>query len=174
MTCENEFPENVKVIKQPAILKGAPKPGSMTLGVTWGGRVLPVMGKVTNEAGEIWFMVGAYIRAADVEEPAPPPVDPPPAPPPTEPEFEIFQVTANKSLARFQYGVNGKDKPIMMIYPTESEKDMDKRIKFLTGALVEVYPEVIDADGEDDFYKMLAKSDDGKELFLITSEGVLI
>lgn len=108
-----------------------------------------------------------------------PPADEPPVdePPVDEPPVDVvhFLITAEKALAHFQYSTNKKGFPIMMIYPTETDKDQHLRLRFDTGAVVQVEREQIKADKALYFYRLVAyKGQNGEALYLEADRGRIV
>ncbi|MCK4898173.1 MAG: hypothetical protein KAS38_05325 [Anaerolineales bacterium] len=69
------------------------------------------------------------------------------APDPPEPEYVTYVVTADKAVARYIVGYNNSNLPVMAIWgETASE-----RVRFNNGEKFRAYPEIVDAEGPDDY-----------------------
>lgn len=79
--------------------------------------------------------------------------DPNVEPPPPPDESAIFDVTAERANARFAWKQNQAGRPIMQIYPADNAP-VKQRVQFTRGAMVEVMPKPIKADGGDQYYEI--------------------
>lgn len=106
-----------------------------------------------------------------VEEPKDPPAEDP-GTPPAKPATKFFRVTAEKVLAHEAKGFNQAGYPVMEIYNTGN---VSQRIRFDAGALVEVLPTPVRADGSISFYQIWGTvGEKGQALYLEAARGTLL
>jgi hypothetical protein len=88
-----------------------------------------------------------------------------------------FTVKSDRALARFIYGWNSAPKskggpfPIMQIYPGDSK--VEGRVKYFKGVNVRVFPPIVKADSNENYYEIASSPVAGVRLFIRASDGIL-
>lgn len=97
---------------------------------------------------------------------------------PPEPVTRMFEVTAEKSNARFAWKTNANGRMIPQIYPADNALVKD-RVQFVKGMRVNVFPDVIKADGGTPYYRIADEVNKGGvwikiPLYLMAEDGRIV
>ena len=98
------------------------------------------------EAEGVNYVINLDMMYLQIDEPDP--VDPPKPQDPPDPLSVQVQITDDKALAHYIVGENAKDKPIMVIYPSEVSPAAE-RVRYDQGDRVDVDPDKFKADEVD-------------------------
>jgi len=88
--------------------------------------------------------------------------------PPPPPVTVTYTVTDDKALAHFVDSYDGKQKPVMLIWP---KKGTENRHRYDEGEKVQVLPGGVLASGAILFYEIAQSPEPGVQLYLSSTDG---